>query len=147
MGGICEERCSAGPHTNKERLDAKNESNFNFSDPAIGEFRILRGEIRSKSKMMALDVKRADFGPFKNLLGRVPRDKALKGRVAHKCWLISRIPSLQERSIPTCRKSSKNGRKAARKKNKNKQKYAEDGSMDTRPGRKREALCKHTDDS
>lgn len=142
MGGICEERCSAGPHTNKERLDAKDESNFDCSDPVIGEFRILRGEIRSKSKMMTLDVKRVDLGPFKNLLGRVPWDKALKGRVAHKCWLISRIPSLQERSIPTCSKSSKNGRKATRT---NKRKYTEDGSMDTRPGRKREALCKHTD--
>jgi len=33
-----------------------------------------------KSKLIALDFRRADFGCFKDLLGRVPWNRALEGR-------------------------------------------------------------------
>lgn len=46
------------------------------------ELTILRAERRMKSKLTTMDFRRADFGFFKNLLGRVLWDKALEGRGA-----------------------------------------------------------------
>ena len=47
-------------------------------------FRILRAGRGVKSKLTTLDFRRADFGLFKDLLGRVPWDKALEGREAQE---------------------------------------------------------------
>lgn len=55
------------------------------SDHHIVEFKILMTVKRSRSKPTALDLRRADFGLFKDLISRVPGDRALEGRVAQEC--------------------------------------------------------------
>jgi len=67
------------------------------------------------SKLTTLDFRRADFGLFRDLIRRVPWDKALKGTGAHESWLIFKDHLLQaeERCIPTMRKSGKNARRPA----------------------------------
>ncbi|GAB0207593.1 mitochondrial enolase superfamily member 1 [Grus japonensis] len=72
------------------------------------ELRILRAARRARSKLTTLDFRRADFGLFRDLLGRIPWDKALEGRGAQDSWLIFRghLLQAQERCIPTKKKSS-----------------------------------------
>ncbi|GAB0195030.1 mitochondrial enolase superfamily member 1 [Grus japonensis] len=73
------------------------------------EFRILKAARRAHSKLTTLDLRRADFGLFRDLLGRIPWDKALEGRGAQDSWLIFKghLLQAQERCVPTKRKSSK----------------------------------------
>ncbi|GAB0202598.1 mitochondrial enolase superfamily member 1 [Grus japonensis] len=97
--------------TNKEGLigDVKLKGSLGCSDHEMVEFRILRAARRACSKLTTLDFRRADFGLFRDLLGRVPWDKALEGRGAQDSWLIFKAHLLQaqEQCIPTKRKSSK----------------------------------------
>ncbi|KFW61557.1 hypothetical protein AS28_01374, partial [Pygoscelis adeliae] len=67
------------------------------------------------SKLATLDFRRADFGLFRHLLGRVPWDKALEGRGAQESWVIFKdhLLQAQERCIPTKTKSGKNTRRPA----------------------------------
>jgi len=54
--------------------------------------------ISSQSHLEAtttLDFRRADFGLFGDLLGRVPWDKALEGRGVQESWLIFKNQLLQ----------------------------------------------------
>ncbi|GAB0184915.1 triadin [Grus japonensis] len=98
--------------TNKEGLvgDIKLKGSLGCSDHEMVEFRILRAARRAHSKLTTLDFRRADFGLFRDLLGRIPWDKALEGRGAQDSWLIFKYHLLQaqEQCIPTKRKSSKN---------------------------------------
>ncbi|GAB0208696.1 mitochondrial enolase superfamily member 1 [Grus japonensis] len=98
--------------TNKEGLvgDVKLKGSLGCSDHEMVEFRILRTARRAHSKLATLDFRRADFGLFRDLLGRIPWDKALEGRGAQDSWLIFKghLLQAQERCIPTKRKSSKN---------------------------------------
>ena len=66
------------------------------------EFKILRASRRVHSKLTLLDFRRADFGLFRDLLGRVPWDKALEGRGAQESWLIFKdhLFQSQEQCIP-----------------------------------------------
>lgn len=50
--------------------------------------RFLRAERRVKSKLITMDFRWADFGFFKDLLGRVLWDKALEGRGTQENWLL-----------------------------------------------------------
>jgi len=59
------------------------------------EFKFLRAVSSAHSKFTTLDFKRAYSDLFRNLLGRVPWDKALEGRGAHEGWLIFRDHLLQ----------------------------------------------------
>ncbi|GAB0202710.1 hypothetical protein GRJ2_002736600 [Grus japonensis] len=97
--------------TNKEGLvgDVKLKGSLGCSDHEMVEFRILRAARRALSKLTTLDFSRADFGLFRDLLGRKPWDKALEGRGAQDSWLIFKghLLQAQERCIPTKRKSSK----------------------------------------
>ena len=79
------------------------------------EFKILRAASRVHSKLTTLDFRRAGLGLFRDLLGRVPWDKALAGRGAQKSWLIFKghLLQAQEQCIPTKRKSGKNARRPA----------------------------------
>ncbi|GAB0199978.1 hypothetical protein GRJ2_002463200 [Grus japonensis] len=103
--------------TNKEGLagDVKLKGSLGCSDHEMVEFRILRAARRAHSKLTTLDFRRADFGLFRDLLGRVPWDKALEGRRAQDSWLIFKghLLQAQERCIPTKRKSGKNSRRPA----------------------------------
>lgn len=46
------------------------------------DFKILGATRDAHSKLTVLNLRRADFGLFRDLLGRVPWDKALEGRGA-----------------------------------------------------------------
>ena len=58
-------------------------------------FKILRAVRGAHSKLTTLEFRRADFGLFRDLLGRVPWDKALEGRGAQGSWLIFKDHLLQ----------------------------------------------------
>ncbi|GAB0210292.1 cAMP-dependent protein kinase inhibitor alpha [Grus japonensis] len=47
-----------------------------------------RGAMLDLGKLTTLEFRRADFGLFRDLLGRVPWDKALEGRGAQDSWLV-----------------------------------------------------------
>ncbi|GAB0195099.1 mitochondrial enolase superfamily member 1 [Grus japonensis] len=75
----------------------------------------LEGDVKLKGSLgcsdhKMVDFRRVDFGLFRDLLGRIPWDKALEGRGAQDSWLIFKghLLQAQERCIPTKRKSSKN---------------------------------------
>ncbi|GAB0182131.1 hypothetical protein GRJ2_000678400 [Grus japonensis] len=79
--------------TNKEGLvgNVKLKGSLGYSDHEMVEFE----NHRVHSKLTTLDFRRADFGLFRDLLGRVPWDKALEGRGAQESWLVSRDHPLQ----------------------------------------------------
>ncbi|GAB0190684.1 hypothetical protein GRJ2_001533700 [Grus japonensis] len=83
--------------TDKEGLveDVKLKGSLGCSDHEMVEFKILRAARRAHSKLTTLDFRRADFGLFKDLLGRVPWDKALEGRGAQESWLLFKGHLLQ----------------------------------------------------
>ena len=54
--------------------NVKVKGSFDCSDREMVEFRMLKGGRRIKSKLTALGFRRADFGLFKGMLGRVPWD-------------------------------------------------------------------------
>ena len=103
--------------TNKEGLvgNVKLKGSLGCSDHEMVEFKILRALRRAHSKLTTLDLRRADFGLFRDLLGRVPWDKALEGRGAQESWVIFKdhLLQAQERCIPTKRKSGKNATRPA----------------------------------
>jgi len=76
--------------TSKEELvgNVKLRGSLACSDQEMVEFKILRGAKRVHSKLTTLNFRRADFGLFRDLLGRVPWDKALEGRGAQESWVI-----------------------------------------------------------
>ena len=123
--------------TNKEGLmgNVKLKGSLGCNDHKMVEFKILRAARRVHSKLATLDFRRADFGLFRDLLGRVPWDKALEGRGAQESWLVFKdhLLQAQERCILTKRKSGKNSRRPARSSwtNSNtKRKPTEGGSRD-----------------
>jgi len=85
------------------------------SDHKMVDFKILRAARRAHSKLTTLDFRRADFGLFRDLLGKVPWDKALEGRGAQESWLIVKdhLLQAQQRCIPAKRKSGKNAKRPA----------------------------------
>ncbi|GAB0206749.1 hypothetical protein GRJ2_003140500 [Grus japonensis] len=97
--------------TNKEGLvgDVKIKGSLGCSDHEMVEFKILRAARRAHSKLTTLEFRRAGFGLSRDLLARIPWDKALEGRGAQDSWLIFKghLLQAQERCIPTKRKSSK----------------------------------------
>ncbi|GAB0177907.1 mitochondrial enolase superfamily member 1 [Grus japonensis] len=107
--------------SNKEGLvgDVKLKGSLGCRDHKMVEFRILRAAgghaaRRACSKLTTLDFRRADFGLFRDLLGRVRWDKTLEGRGAQDSWLIFKghLLQAQERCMPTKRKSSKNTKRS-----------------------------------
>ncbi|GAB0203511.1 hypothetical protein GRJ2_002816700 [Grus japonensis] len=103
--------------TNKEGLvgDVKLKGSLGYSDHEMVEFEILRAARRVHGKLTTLDFRRADFGLFRDLLGRIPRDKALEGRGAQDSWSAFKghLFQAQERCIPTKRKSGRNTQRPA----------------------------------
>ncbi|GAB0187092.1 hypothetical protein GRJ2_001174500 [Grus japonensis] len=114
--------------TNKEGLvgNVKLKGSLGCSDHETVEFRILRAARRAHSKLTALDFRRADLGLFRDLLGRIPWDKALEGRGAQDSWLIFKghLLQAQEQCIPTKRKSSKSTKRPPGKVKQKKKKVA-----------------------
>ncbi|GAB0189075.1 hypothetical protein GRJ2_001372800 [Grus japonensis] len=83
--------------TNKEGLlgNVKLKGSLGCSDHETVEFKICRAARRAHSKLTTLDLRRADFGLFRDFLGRVPWDKALEGRGAQESWLVFKDHLLQ----------------------------------------------------
>jgi len=79
------------------------------------EFRILRGGSRAISRIKTLDLRRANFALFKELLGGIPWARALEGRGVQECWSLFKRHFLhaQEQCILLRKKSSKGGRRPA----------------------------------
>ncbi|PKU29548.1 glycerol kinase [Limosa lapponica baueri] len=100
--------------TNKEGLiwDVKVKGSLGCSDHEM-EFRILRGGSRAKNKLTTLDFRRADFGLFRDLLGRVPWDKALERRGAQENWLMIFKNHLLQDVHPNEQEVRQNARRAA----------------------------------
>ncbi|GAB0181755.1 hypothetical protein GRJ2_000640800 [Grus japonensis] len=82
---------------NKEVLvgKVKLKSNLGCRDHEMVEFKNLKTVRRAHSKLTALDIRRADFSLFRDLLGRLPWDKALEGREAQESWLVFKDHFLQ----------------------------------------------------
>ncbi|GAB0189054.1 hypothetical protein GRJ2_001370700 [Grus japonensis] len=103
--------------TNKEGLlgNVKLKGSLGSSDHEMVEFKILRAVRRVHSKLTTLDFRRADFGLFRDLLGRLLWDKAQEGRGAQEIWLVFKdhLLQAQECCIPTKRKSGKNAQRPA----------------------------------
>lgn len=74
---------------NREELvgNAMLQDSLGCSDHEMVELEILRAVNRAHGKLTALDFWKADFGLFKDLLCRVPQDRALEGREAQECLL------------------------------------------------------------
>ncbi|GAB0205201.1 hypothetical protein GRJ2_002985700 [Grus japonensis] len=74
--------------TNKEGLveDVKAGGSLGYSDHEMVEFRILRGRSRAISRINTLDFRRANFGLFKDLLGRILWVRALEHGVVQESW-------------------------------------------------------------
>ncbi|GAB0183006.1 hypothetical protein GRJ2_000765900 [Grus japonensis] len=72
--------------TNKEGLvgNVKLKGSLGCNGHEMVEFKILRATRRAHSKLTTLAFRRADFGLFTDLLGRMPWDKALEGRGAQE---------------------------------------------------------------
>jgi len=103
--------------TNKEGLveDVKVGGSLGSSDHEVVEFRIEHGGSRAISRIKTLDFRRANFGLFKDLLGRIPWVRALKGRGVQESWLLYKHHFLhtQDQCIPLRKKSRKGGRRPA----------------------------------
>jgi len=84
--------------TNKEGLveDLKVGGSLSCSDHEMVEFRILRGGSRTISRIKTLDLRKADFGFFKDLLGGIPWVRALEGRGG------PRVLVAVQASLPPC---------------------------------------------
>jgi len=79
------------------------------------EFRILHGGSKAISRIKTLDLRRANFGLFKELLGGIPWTRTLESRGVQECWSLFKHHFLhaQERCIPLRKKSRKGGRRPA----------------------------------
>jgi len=101
--------------TNKEGLveDVKVGGRLSCSYYEMVEFRMLRGGSRAISRIKTLDLRRANFCLFKELLGGILWARALEGRGVHECWSLFKPHFLhaQEWCIPLRKKSSKRGRR------------------------------------
>ncbi|GAB0181828.1 mitochondrial enolase superfamily member 1 [Grus japonensis] len=78
------------------------------SDHEMVEFKILRAARRVHSKLTILSFSRADFGFFRDMLGRVPWDKALEGRGAQENWDIKGNKKSFYRYVSSKRKTREN---------------------------------------
>jgi len=76
--------------TNKEGLveDVKAGGSLGCSDHEMVNFRILYRGSRVINSNKTLDFKGAIYGLFKELLGGIPWDRALKGRGVQECWSL-----------------------------------------------------------
>jgi len=78
--------------TKKEGLveDVKFGGRLGCSDHEMVEFRILHGGSRAISSIKTLDLRKANSGLFKELLGGIPWARALEDRGVQECWLLFR---------------------------------------------------------
>ena len=85
------------------------------SDHNAVEFKIHGAARKLHGKLSALDFKKADFGLFRDLMGKVPWEAALEGRGAQESWSTFKehLLQAQQRCIPMKNKSGKKARRPA----------------------------------
>lgn len=66
------------------------------------ELLILRGVRRGVSRTATLDFRRADFGQFRRLVGKVPRKAVMKGRGVQEAWTFLRKEILKMLEMGVC---------------------------------------------
>jgi len=100
---------------NKEGLveAVKAESSLGCIDHETVKCRISCGRNRVPSRIATVDFSKANFGPFKHLLGEIPWEKVLEGKRAQDSRLVFKDCFLraQEQTIQTGRKSGKRARR------------------------------------
>jgi len=76
--------------TNRDGLveEVKAGGSLVCSDYGMVEFRILCGGSRARSRNTTLDLRRANSGLFRDLLGRIQWVRALEGRGVQASWLL-----------------------------------------------------------
>ncbi|PKU38106.1 rna-directed dna polymerase from mobile element jockey-like [Limosa lapponica baueri] len=79
------------------------------------EFSILREARRRVSRTATMDFRRADFGLFRSLLDKVPREAVLKGKGVQEGWTIfkEKVLKAQKQAILMCQKISCQGKRPA----------------------------------
>ncbi|GAB0204752.1 hypothetical protein GRJ2_002940800 [Grus japonensis] len=79
------------------------------------EFLILGEVRRGVSRTATLDFRRAEFGPFRSLIDRVPWEVVLRGKAVQEGWKLFKkeILKAQEQAVPMCQKMSQWGRRLA----------------------------------
>ncbi|GAB0183522.1 hypothetical protein GRJ2_000817500 [Grus japonensis] len=101
--------------TNREGLrgDVVVGGRLGLSNREMIEFSIL-GKIRKGvSKTASMDLRRADFGLFRDtLVERVPWEKVLKGKGVQEGWALFKkeVLKAQEQAVPMCHKTNQRGR-------------------------------------
>ncbi|PKU29997.1 hypothetical protein llap_19699 [Limosa lapponica baueri] len=85
------------------------------SDYEMIEFSVLREARRGASRTATMDLQRADFGLFKNLLDRAPWEAALKGKGVQEGWTCFKeeVLKAQEQAVPVRCKASRRGKRPA----------------------------------
>ncbi|KAK4829737.1 hypothetical protein QYF61_006446 [Mycteria americana] len=85
------------------------------SDHEMIDFSILGEVRRGVSRTATLDFWRADFGPFRRLVERVPWEAALMGKGVQEGWTFFKeeVLKTQEQAVPRCQKTSQRGRRPA----------------------------------
>jgi len=84
-------------------------------DHALVQLTMLRGMGQVKTKARTLNVRRANFQLFKELVDGIPWETAFRDKGAEENWQLFKdvFRRLEELSIPTCNKSGKEGRRPA----------------------------------
>lgn len=57
-----------------------------LTDHKVFEFQIIDSRIKTASRTLTVDMRRADFGLLKELASKVPWELALQGIGVHECW-------------------------------------------------------------
>jgi len=103
--------------TNTRELisDIKTGGSLGCSDHTLVEFAGLRDKGQAKSKVRTLNFRKASFQLFKELVSRTPWETALRDKGAEQSWQIFKdaFHKVQELSIPSCKKSGKEGNRPA----------------------------------
>ncbi|CAM4636979.1 unnamed protein product [Lepidochelys kempii] len=73
------------------------------------EFRILTQGRKESSRIRILNFRKADFDFLRELMGRIPWEKNMRGKGVQESWLYFKesLLKLQGQTIPICRKNSK----------------------------------------
>jgi len=79
----CKGTCSAVLHDYKQGRTGQRNENFVCNDHDVVEFKILR------SGIITLDFRRAVFGHFRDLLGRIPLKTVMEQRGSKDNWTSS----------------------------------------------------------
>lgn len=80
--------------------DMKVKGSLGCSDYEIMDFEILRELSKTKSWIMSLDFCKADFGLFKDVLGRIPWETALEDKRPKRAGWSSRTASPELKNGP-----------------------------------------------